>query len=65
MVILKTEQDYLSVSNNVQLKNSNEPSSGIGLENIKKRYHHFTDKKVMIESNDSFFTVRIPLITPP
>jgi len=65
MVILKTEQDYLSISNNVQLKNRNESSSGIGLENIKKRYHHFTDKKVMIESNDSFFTVRIPLITPP
>jgi LytS/YehU family sensor histidine kinase len=62
LVMLKTDGEYLSISNNKQLKKLDESVSGIGLKNIKKRYHHFTDKMIIIENNDNFFTVKIPLI---
>ncbi len=59
---LGVNDDYLSVSNNLQLKSSPDESTGVGLNNIVKRYQFLTDKPVQIENNTDIFTVRIPLI---
>jgi hypothetical protein len=53
--------EYLCVENNRQKKRIPlEPSAGIGLENIQRRYEMLTDKKVVIEETDASFIVRIP-----
>lgn len=57
------KNDYIIVSNNLQIKNSVSESSGIGLPNIKARYQYISDKKVIVESKEEQFAVKIPLVT--
>lgn len=57
-----TENGSLVVSNNLQIKNQVNESTGIGLENIRNRYKLLSDVPVKVTSNDSNFTVSIPLI---
>ncbi|MEO5562648.1 MAG: histidine kinase [Chitinophagaceae bacterium] len=57
-----TENGRLVVSNNLQKKNQVNESTGIGLDNIRKRYKLLSDRKVEVTENGSNFTVSIPLI---
>jgi LytS/YehU family sensor histidine kinase len=53
------------VENNIQKKNVlPEESTGIGLENIKKRYSFLTSNGVAITDNGQFFRVALPIIEP-
>ncbi|HEX7847619.1 MAG TPA: histidine kinase [Chitinophagaceae bacterium] len=52
----------LVVSNNLQLKNQVNESTGIGLDNIRNRYKLLGDGNVEVTANESSFTVSIPLI---
>ena len=52
------------VITNNQVKQSTEPSTGIGLRNIMKRYELVSDREVGIMKNESGFTVTLPLINP-
>jgi hypothetical protein len=62
-VTIFIEGKYLVVSNNIQKKNSmGEPSSGIGLENIRKRYEFLSMDPVIIHQDEKYFNVRLPLI---
>jgi LytS/YehU family sensor histidine kinase len=57
-----TDVDFIVVENNVQKKEERvEPSPGIGLENIRRRYEFLTDKKVDVIERDKFI-VRLPMI---
>lgn len=56
------ENDYVCMKNNIQLKISTVPSGNVGLKNIQSRYKYFTDKKVIIENMNSYFTVKLPLL---
>jgi two-component system, LytTR family, sensor kinase len=51
------------VSNNMQPRESAEPSTKIGLSNISKRYWLVSGRLVDIKKDDSAFTVAIPLLT--
>jgi len=53
---------YLAVMNNINKKMKPETRSGLGLENIQKRYALLEAEKVIIESDEHLFTVKIPLI---
>ncbi len=55
-----SKEDYLIVENNLQIKTIINKSSKIGIENIKKRYKHLTNKEVVIEKSNKKFIVRIP-----
>lgn len=57
------EQGSLVVSNTKQLKQVVKKSSGVGLQNIKQRYHLLTDRKVTIDEGDTSFSVAIPMLT--
>ncbi|MCX6235429.1 MAG: histidine kinase [Bacteroidetes bacterium] len=58
-----TENDeYLVISNNLQEKETAAPSSGMGLDNIRKRYIYLTNKMLNIIKEDETFTVKVPLI---
>ena len=50
------------VSNNLQVKQSVETSTGIGLQNIIKRYRVVSSRDVMITNNEKKFIVALPLI---
>lgn len=50
------------VSNNLQVKNQVNESTGTGLENIRNRYKLLSDKQVEVTESISDFTVSIPLI---
>jgi len=60
--IKNIEDDCLAISNNINKKMQPERRSGLGLQNIQKRYALLQVKKVSIESDEQFFTVKIPLI---
>jgi ligand-binding sensor domain-containing protein/uncharacterized membrane-anchored protein YhcB (DUF1043 family) len=56
------EADQLIVRNNINPKMHPEQSSGLGLQNIKKRYELLTKKSVVISNDNEYYTVIIPLI---
>jgi sensor histidine kinase YesM len=58
-----TRDENLVVRNNLQPKDNNENGSGLGLKNIQSRFAFLTDRPVIIEKDDNYFTVIIPLIS--
>ena len=50
------------IRNSLQKKSTVERSSNVGLENIKQQYEILSGKKVEVEEEREFFTVRIPCI---
>jgi two-component system, LytTR family, sensor kinase len=54
--------EYLVVSNTINKRDQHELSTGIGLENIQKRYAYITDKRIEVLERADEFVVRIPLI---
>ncbi len=54
----------LTVMNNLQLKPVTGESTGIGLENIAKRYELIANKAIEIQKTDDSFLVFLPLIQP-
>lgn len=61
-ITLKTIGNTIEISNNLQLKETKEYSSGLGLVMISNRYEYLSDKKIKIEKSESFFKVTVPLI---
>jgi len=53
--------DHLVVLNNLQKKN-NVSSTGIGLQNIIERYSYLTRKEIIVETQEKYFKVAIPLL---
>jgi ligand-binding sensor domain-containing protein len=53
---------YIVVENKIQLKKTPEVSTGIGLQNISKRYRLKTDQDIRIENDGKMFRVILPLI---
>jgi two-component system, LytTR family, sensor kinase len=56
------ENGSLVISNNLQMKNQINESTGIGLDNIRNRYKLLSDKPVKVTESETNFTVSIPLI---
>lgn len=57
------EEGQLVVRNNLQKKQALNDRKGVGLENIASRYALLTNRKVRAEETDSFFSVRLPLLS--
>jgi LytS/YehU family sensor histidine kinase len=57
-----TKNDHLYIQNNNQKKNQVSDSTGVGLQNICDRYRMLTDQEIIIDVNDRFFSVALPLI---
>lgn len=64
LYITITESDTtLTVTNNLQAKQTLKESSGVGLKNIKQRYALLTSEIVNIEHTATEFKIAIPIIT--
>ncbi|MBL7731932.1 MAG: histidine kinase [Chitinophagaceae bacterium] len=56
--------DTLVITNNLQLRQSvEEPSTRIGLQNIRKRYELISGRNVLVNKTDKTFEVTLPLLT--
>ena len=59
---LRTENDCISITNNLQEKEVKEESTRTGLKNIHDRYVFLTDRQIKIEKTPLHFIVTIPLL---
>ena len=57
------KDSYLIVQNDLQKKEVLQDRKGVGLQNIISRYGILTNRKVLIESNESIFAVHLPILT--
>jgi len=58
------EGDYLYVTNNLQAKFKNYKSTGIGLDNLKKRYRFVAGEEPGFTIRDNTYVAKLPLIKP-
>ncbi|MDI1317318.1 2TM domain-containing protein [Flavobacterium sp.] len=57
------ENNYLIVENNLQKKEVLQDRRGVGLQNIVNRYALISERKMLIEQNENYFKVKIPILT--
>lgn len=62
--IKTTDDNMLHVCNRIQPKLTSSTGTGIGLDNLVKRYHLLFDKEITIDKTGNIFCVSIPLIHP-
>jgi len=62
-ITIREDGDLLVIENNIQTKKVVKESSGVGLQNIRQRYHLLTDRPMKIEDDKQTFKVSIPLLT--
>lgn len=63
-ISIRTENGWLVVANPKVPKLEPEPSTGIGLENLRNRWHLITGRDIEIIDTDKEFVVRMPLQKP-
>ena len=63
-ISIRTENGWLVVANPKVPKLEPEPSTGIGLENLRDRWHLITGRDIEIIDTDKEFVVRMPLHNP-
>ena len=56
------QNSSLVVTNNLQKKPVPQASTSTGLANLKQQFSYFTDKELLIENRDGFFTVSVPVL---
>lgn len=57
------DDEYIIVRNNINKRKLLQESTGIGLQNIRKRYDLESIKKVLIEESDNYFVVKLPKLS--
>lgn len=63
-ITIRVRDAYLEVSNPKAPKLDAEPSTGIGLENLRSRVHLITGRDIVVIDTEAEFTVRVPLQNP-
>jgi sensor histidine kinase YesM len=61
-ITIRTVGDYIEVSNPINPKIEPEKSTGIGLENLSKRWMLLTGKSIEISNDGVTFSVRLPFV---
>ncbi len=64
VIVATTDENTIKVSNTIQPKIMEEPSSGIGLANLSERYRLKWNLEVKIVNDGSTFEVTLPLVAP-
>lgn len=62
VIRIAASDGMITVENTLNSRNEPAESTGIGLENIRKRMAYFTNKPVTIAQSKTIFTVSVPLI---
>ena len=61
-ITISGHEDFIVITNNLQIKTSGVESTGTGLQNITNRYQLLTNKIIDIVSDNVNFSVSLPLI---
>ncbi len=61
-IIVRVENDYLVVQNNIQLRKQIETSNKQGLQQLRQLYQYLSEKPIVIDQNEEKFTIKIPLL---
>ena len=61
-IFIKDEDDYITVKNNRHVRKQIETSTRKGLKHLQKLYSFITHMPVIINDNELFFEVKLPLI---
>ncbi len=59
---IRQNDQYIEVENAIKSKPVGEDSKNTGLKNISQQFGFFTDRKIEVQSNETTFLVRVPLI---
>jgi len=63
IVEITEDEGYIIIRNNIKKRKLLEESTGIGLQNIRKRYTIESNKEVLIEGSDNYFVVKLPKLS--
>ncbi len=55
------DNQFVVIENTVKAKLDREPSTGVGLDNIRNRYLHLTGKNIQVKQENGKFMVMLPL----
>lgn len=61
-ITMEADEKYVLVKNNLQKKNKVETSNNQGLSNLKSLYQYYSKHPIQIETTETEFIVKIPLI---
>ena len=61
-ISIATKGDTLVVRNRLQLRRHGQPSTRLGLENIRRQYQDITCLDISVEKTDSEFIVKLPIV---
>jgi len=60
---IDVEDNQLTIKNNLQKKEVLQDRKGVGLQNIVNRYAILTKRNVLVEENENYFKVFLPILT--
>lgn len=60
---ISIEENQLTIKNNLQKKEVLQDRKGVGLQNIVNRYAILTKRNVLVEENENYFKVFLPILT--
>ncbi len=61
-VKIAVEGDYLVVRNNLQIRTHGQPSTHLGLENIRRQYLDITHRDIVVQKTENEFIVKLPIV---
>jgi LytS/YehU family sensor histidine kinase len=62
VVRIGVEGDFLVVRNNLQVRTHGQPSTRLGLDNIRRQYLDITGRDIVVQKTDNEFVVKLPII---
>lgn len=59
---IKCDAEFITVSNNLQERTHGQPSTHLGLANIRRQYMDITRREIFVEKTENEFIVKLPII---
>ena len=61
-ITIVVEGEWIVVKNNLQQRTHGQPSTHLGLENIRRQYQDITGSSIVVEKSDNEFIVKLPIV---
>ena len=61
-ISIRIEGEWIVVRNNLQPRTHGQPSTHLGLENIRRQYQDITGSSIVVEKSDNEFIVKLPIV---
>ena len=59
---IKCDEEFITVSNNLQERTHGQPSTHLGLANIRRQYMDITRREIFVKKTETEFIVKLPII---